>query len=236
MPKKFDIILNKKLKYIKNKIISIISNSVLGVAMKKAKSKIIILSVMIFVMLATFGISVFAIKTQAVDVHTQILISDKGQAKSHVIVSDFVGSSNNSKFTEITSKPTFEPILEKNKDEDSKKELLDRNVEFSYTNYYRYYIMEVQITNLSADVELTYTLNLLDKDGKPFVFSSQVEILFMQSSGDDFVLTSCESSGRLALGETKSTYIVFNVLDDINLWDLATVKKSNFTLKVEVSA
>ena len=89
--------------------------------MKKAKSKIIILSVMIFVMLATFGISVFAIKTQAVDVHTQILISDKGQAKSHVIVSDFVGPSNNSKFTEITSKPTFEPILEKNKEEDSKK-------------------------------------------------------------------------------------------------------------------
>lgn len=236
MPKKFDIILNKKLKYIKNKIISIISNSVLGVAMKKAKSKIIILSVMIFVMLATFGISVFAIKTQAVDVHTQILISDKGQAKSHVVVSDFVGPSNNSKFTELSSKPTFEPILEKNKDEDSKKETLNRDVEFSYTNYYRYYIMEVQITNLSTDVELTYTLNLLDKDGKPFVFSSQVETLFMQSSGDDFVLTSCESSGRLALGETKSTYIVFNVLDDINLWDLATVKKSNFTLKVEVSA
>ena len=81
--------------------------------MKKVKSKIIILSVMIFVMLATFGISVFAIKTQAVDVHTQILISDKGQAKSHVIVSDFVGPSNNSKFTELTSKPAFEPILEK---------------------------------------------------------------------------------------------------------------------------
>ena len=204
--------------------------------MKKAKSKIIILSVMIFVMLATFGISVFAIKTQAVDVHTQILISDKGQAKSHVIVSDFIGTSNNSKFTELTSKPAFEPILEKSKEEDSKKELLDRNVEFSYTNYYRYYIMEVQITNLSEDVELAYTLNFFDKDGKPFVFSSQVETLFMQSSGDDFVLTSCESSGRLALGETKSTYIVFSVLDDISLWDLATVKKSNFTLKVEVSA
>lgn len=236
MPKKFDNILNKKLKYIKNKIINIIDNSVSGVAMKKAKSKIIILSVMIFVMLATFGISVFAIKTQAVDVHTQILISDKGQAKSHVIVSYFVGPSNNSKFTELTSKPAFEPILEKSKEEDSKKELLDRNVEFSYTNYYRYYIMEVQITNLSEDVELAYTLNFFDKDGKPFVFSSQVETLFMQSSGDDFVLTSCESSGRLALGETKSTYIVFSVLDDISLWDLATVKKSNFTLKVEVSA
>jgi len=96
--------------------------------------------------------------------------------------------------------------------------------------------MEVQITNLSEDVELAYTLNFFDKDGKPFVFSSQVETLFMQSSGDDFVLTKCESSGRLALGETKSTYIVFSVLDDISLWDLATVKKSNFTLKVEVSA
>lgn len=204
--------------------------------MKEARSKIIILSVMIFVMLATFGISVFAIKTQAVDVHTQILISDKGQAKSHVVVSDFVGPSDNSKFTKLSSKPTFEPILEKSKDEDSKKKLLDRNVEFSFTNYYRYYIMEVQITNLSESVELVYTLNLLDKDGKPFVFSSQVEILFMQSSGENFVLTKCESSGQLALGETKSTYIVFSVLDDINLWDLATVKKSNFTLKIEVRA
>lgn len=204
--------------------------------MKQAKSKIIILSVMIFVMLATFGISVFALKTQAVDVHTQILISDKGQAKSHVVVSDFVGPSNNSKVSELSSKPTFETILEKSKDEDSKKETLNRDVEFSYTNYYRFYIIEIQITNLSEDVELAYTLNLLDKDGKPFVFSSQVEISFMQSSGDDFALTSCESSGRLALGETKSTYVVFSVVDDVDLWDLATVKKSNFTLKVEVSA
>lgn len=208
----------------------------MGVAMKQAKSKIIILSVMIFVMLATFGISVFALKTQAVDVHTQILISDKGQAKSHVVVSDFVGPSNNSKVSELSSKPTFETILEKSKDEDSKKETLNRDVEFSYTNYYRFYIIEIQITNLSEDVELAYTLNLLDKDGKPFVFSSQVEISFMQSSGDDFALTSCESSGRLALGETKSTYVVFSVVDDVDLWDLATVKKSNFTLKVEVSA
>lgn len=204
--------------------------------MKQVKSKIIILSVMIFVMLATFGISVFALKTQAVDVHTQILISDKGQAKSRVVVSDFVGPSNNSKFSELSSKPMFETILEKGKDEDSKKGTLKRDIEFSYTNYYRYYIMEVQITNISEDVELVYTLNLLDKDGRAFVFSSQVQISFMQSSGDNFVLTNCESSGTLALGETKSIYIVFSVLDDINLWDLATVKKSNFTLKVEVSA
>lgn len=209
---------------------------VIGGKMKQVKSKIIILSVMIFVMLATFGISVFALKTQAVDVHTQILISDKGQAKSRVVVSDFVGPSNNSKFSELSSKPMFETILEKGKDEDSKKGTLKRDIEFSYTNYYRYYIMEVQITNISEDVELVYTLNLLDKDGRAFVFSSQVQISFMQSSGDNFVLTNCESSGTLALGETKSIYIVFSVLDDINLWDLATVKKSNFTLKVEVSA
>lgn len=207
-----------------------------GGAVKQAKSKIIILSVMIFVMLATFGVCVWALLSQRVNANTDIFISDKGQAKSSVVVSDFVGPANNSNLEALSAMPEFSVLATKTRDEDTKTATLDKNIDFSYKNYYRFYILKIDITNLSVDIPVNYTINLLDKDGNDFVFSSQVETKYLQSASEGFSFVTAQNSGRLLLGESKTTYVVLEVVDGIDLWDLTTVEKTNFTLKVEVSA
>lgn len=204
--------------------------------MKSAKMKIIALSFAIVAVFSLFGVLVYALLNQSVAAGTYISISDKGQAKTNVVVSDCFGPSNNSKIDALTAEPQFELIIEKSREEDSKKQALEKNVEFSYKNYYRYYIIKVEITNLSTDIEIGYTINLLDKDGKEFVFSSQVEAVYMEKTGEGFQLQQCLNSGRLGLEQTKTTYVVFRVRDGVDLWDLSSVSKTNFTLKVEASA
>lgn len=204
--------------------------------MKSAKIKIIALSIAIVAVFSLFGVLVYALLSQNIDVGTYILVSDKGQAKTQVVVSDYFGPSNNSKVEALTTEPQFELIIEKGRDEDSKKQALEKDIEFSYKNYYRYYIIKVEITNKSADIELGYSINLFDKDGKAFVFSSQVEAVYMEKTGDGFQLQQCLNSGRLGLEQTKTTYVVFRVIDGVDLWDLSSVSKTNFTLKVEASA
>lgn len=204
--------------------------------MRGAKAKIIMLSVVIFVMLAAFGVCVWALVSQRVEANTDILISDKGQAKSLVVVSDYVGPANNTSIDALTTIPNFSTIVEKSRNEDTKTSSLGRDVDFSYKNYYRYYILKVDITNLSQDIEVGYSISLLDKDGNNFVFSSQVETKFMHTTGTGFTLEETPNNGRLALNQTKTTYVVLKVVDGIDLWDLTTVEKTNFTLKVEVSA
>lgn len=191
---------------------------------------------MIFVMLATFGVCVWALLSQRVNANTDIFISDKGQAKSSVVVSDFVGPANNSTLEALSAMPEFSVLATKTRDEDTKTATLDKNIDFSYKNYYRFYILKVDITNLSVDIPVNYTINLLDKDGNDFVFSSQVETKYMQSASEGFSFETAQNSGRLLLGESKTTYVVLEVVDGIDLWDLTTVEKTNFTLKVEVSA
>ena len=203
--------------------------------LNKVRNKIILLSLTMFLIIATCGVVAYSVLSQSLNANTQIIITDSGQAKSYIKISDYIGPSDNSSFSSLTSEPVFENVLEKTKDEDVKKGDFLRDVQFSYKNYYRYYLIKVEIQNLS-DVNVNYSVSCVDQQSNPFVFSSQVELLYLKNNGADgnFNLGTTTPSGVLAPQETTTLYIALSVIDGQNLWELSSVKKQNFRLFVEV--
>lgn len=202
--------------------------------MASIRVKIILLVLTMILLVTTCGVVAYALTMQSVVAKNQIMISDKGQAKSYIKISDFIGPSNNSSYTELSIEPSFDLILEKSRDEDEKEGQFVRDVQFSYKNYYRYYIVKVEIQNLSG-VDAYYSINCLDEDGNNFTFSSQVEIKYLQKSGEGFDLVQTLPSGIMANNQEVEIYVVFSVLDGLNLWNLSTVTAKNLVFSVEVN-
>ena len=201
--------------------------------MKGVKLKIVLLSLTILLLCATCGVAVYAYLTQSFNGNTQIIISDSGQAKSVIKISDFIGPNDNSNYIDLTVEPDFIEVLAKTRDEDIKEGEFLRDVEFSFTNYYRYYLIKIEIQNLS-EVDATYQISCLDDQGNPFVFSSQVEINYLKNEGEQFNLVSTSSTGKLTPDEQACVYIAISVVDGQDLWGLSNIQKQNFNLRVEV--
>lgn len=203
--------------------------------MQKAKTKITLLIVGIICLIALLGVSVYAVVTQAVDVQTYITVKDDGQAKCAITVSDFVAPSNNSTLSQLAAEPEFVVVLEKGRDENEKSGNFSQNVQFSYKNYYRYFLIKVEIENLST-VAINYNLSLTDLEGNAFNFSYPIVYNTYEKTGDaDFQLSAASSSGVISVSGSATKYIAIMVTDGYNLWDLPDIIEQPFKLNVEVS-
>ncbi len=203
--------------------------------MQNVKIKITLLVVAILCTLTLFGVSVWAIISQKVDLNTYITVKDDGQAKCEVLVSDYIAPSNNSTLSSLAQEPVFTQALHKSVDEDYALGSFNENVEFSYTNYYRYFLVKIQITNFST-VPIYYSLSILDQNKENFVFSYPIETNYYENiSQEGFNLSQTSSSGQIAVEGNVTVYLGIYVVDGYNLWDLPSISSQNFSLAVEVN-
>ena len=203
--------------------------------MQKIKTKITVLVISIVCVFALLGVGVWAILTQTVNANTYITVKDDGQAKSVITISDFVGPSNNSTLEELTTEPQFNQLLEKPEDQDEAIGEFSQDVTFSYTNYYRYVLIKVEIENKST-VAVAYNISFTDMEGNDFVFSYPIEIEFFSlSSSEGFQLESSTGTGRIEVGGSTTKYVAIKVADGYDLWYLPDVILQAFKLNVEVA-
>lgn len=203
--------------------------------MQNIKLKISLLVLAIVCVLTLLGVSVWAVVSQTVGVDTYISVSDDGQAKCEVVVSDYLAPSNNSSLLSLSQKPTFSQALVKQRDQDYAEGTFNHDVEFSYINYYRYFLVQIQIENLSS-VAINYNISLLDQNNNSFAFSHPIVASFYQnSSADGFSLSQASGAGSIGVSQNATIYLCIQVVDGFNLWDLPDISAQNFNLAVEVS-
>lgn len=203
--------------------------------MQNIKLKISLLVIAIVCVLTLFGVSVWAVVTQTVDIQTYITVSDDGQAKCEVTIADYVAPSNNSTLSSLSEQPSFTQALYKSVDQDYAQGEFNSDVEFSYKNYYRYFLVQIQINNHST-VPINYSLSIIDQNQENFVFSYPIEAsFFTNTSQDGFALAQTSGSGQIAVSGSATVYLGIYVVDGFNLWDLPSISAQNFNLAVEVS-
>lgn len=203
--------------------------------MQNIKTKIVVLVISIVCVFALLGVGVWAILTQTVNARTYINVKDDGQAKCVITVSDYVGPSNNSTLEELVTEPQFNQVLEKLENQDEASGEFSQNVTFSYTNYYRYVLIKVEIENKST-VAVTYDISFTDMEGNAFVFSYPIETaIYTLSSSEGFQLETSTGTGRIEVGGATTKYVAIKVTDGYDLWDLPDVILQAFKLNVEVT-
>ena len=202
---------------------------------RRIKFQIIALAIMICVMAAFCGVVVFSLLSQSATVQNQITVSDDGQAKSIVKVWEALGPDDNSSISTLTQEPQFSLVLEKNKNEDSSFGQFSVSPVFGGENQYRYFLIKVEIQNLST-VSVNYSAKLVNSLGEDFVVSSQLEIKYYQNSSEQFALTESLPNGTIGVSQSVVQYISLGLRDDVAFEDLVATDSFDFFLNVEVSA
>lgn len=201
---------------------------------RNLKIKIISLAISFTIMACFFGVVVYSLLTQSLQINNQITVSDKGQAKSIVKIYEYLGP-NNSTYQQLTSEPNMTSAFEKNKDEDFKEgDFLNQPV-FGGLNSYRYFLIKLEIENQSS-VNVNYSFDLKNSLGEKFVISSQLEYKYLENLGGNFSLSECDNFGTLSVGESVSKYLVISMKDGIDFDQLIETESHDFYLTVEVSA
>lgn len=201
---------------------------------RNLKIKIISLAISFTIMACFFGVVVYSLLTQSLQINNQITVSDKGQAKSIVKIYEYLGP-NNSTYQQLTSEPNMTLAFEKNKDEDFKEgDFLNQPV-FGGLNSYRYFLIKLEIENQSS-VNVNYSFDLKNSLGEKFVISSQLEYKYLENLGENFSLSECDNFGALSVGESVSKYLVISMKDGIDFDQLIETESHDFYLTVEVSA
>ena len=201
---------------------------------RNLKIKIISLAISFTIMACFFGVVVYSLLTQSLQINNQITVSDKGQAKSIVKIYEYLGP-NNSTYQQLTSEPNMTSAFEKNKDEDFKEgDFLNQPV-FGGLNSYRYFLIKLEIENQSS-VNVNYSFDLKNSLGEKFVISSQLEYKYLENLGGNFSLSECDNFGALSVGESVSKYLVISMKDGIDFDQLIETESHDFYLTVEVSA
>lgn len=201
---------------------------------RNLKIKIISLAISFTIMACFFGVVVYSLLTQSLQINNQITVSDKGQAKSIVKIYEYLGP-NNSTYQQLTSEPNMTLAFEKNKDEDFKEgDFLNQPV-FGGLNSYRYFLIKLEIENQSS-VNVNYSFDLKNSLGEKFVISSQLEYKYLENLGENFSLSECDNFGALSVGESVSKYLVISMKDGIDFDQLIETGSHDFYLTVEVSA
>lgn len=188
------------------------------------------------VLLACFlGVTVYSLLIQSLSIQNQITVSDDGQDKSIVRVWETLGPNDNSSISTLTQEPQFSLVLEKNENENSSSGQFSVNPVFGGENQYRYYLIKVEIQNLST-VSVNYSAKLVNSLGEDFVVSSQLEIKYYQNSSEQFALTESLPNGTIGVSQSVVQYISLGLRDDVAFEDLVATDSFDFFLNVEVSA
>lgn len=181
-------------------------------------------------MVCLFSYSVYALVSQSMNVTAEITVTDEGQAKSVVSVYEALGANDNSPYTSLTSEPNFSHVFTKGRDEDNATGEFKEHPVFGGENKYRYYIIKIEIQNLSA-VPITYSARITNEIGEDFVFSSQLELIYLDNltTFDEMPL-----SGGIDVGESATKYIVLTVADGLEFSDLIATNAHSFYLNIKV--
>ena len=197
--------------------------------------KIITLSAILIILVCFFSYSVYALINQTLNIQAEIIITDEGQAKSIINVYEALGMNDNSSYTTLTNEPEFQLALTKIRDEDNASGNFNINPSFGGKNKYRYYIIKIEIQNVSV-VPVEYNARILNELGEDFVFSSQLELIYLENTGENFSLTPVSAiSGTLAVDEEVSRYIVLQIKDGLEFLDLIKTEPQSFFLNIEVN-
>lgn len=199
------------------------------------KAKIALLSVMLVLLACFLGVTVYSLLIQSLSIQNQITVSDDGQDKSIVRVWETLGPNDNSSISTLTQEPQFSLVLEKNENENSSSGQFSVNPVFGGENQYRYYLIKVEIQNLST-VSVNYSAKLVNSLGEDFVVSSQLEIKYYQNSSEQFALTESLPNGTIGVSQSVVQYISLGLRDDVAFEDLVATDSFDFFLNVEVSA
>lgn len=203
---------------------------------RKLKWKIIVLSTILVLLVCFFSYSVYALINQTLNIQAEIIITDDGQAKSIINVYEALGANDNSSYTNLTNEPEFQLALTKTRDEDNVSGNFTINPSFCGENRYRYYIIKIEIQNVST-VPVEYNAKILNELGEDFVFTSQLELLYLENSGESFTLSQIsEISGTLPVDEVVNRYIVLQIKDGLDFSDLIKTEPQSFYLNIEVNA
>lgn len=203
---------------------------------RKLKWKIIVLSTILVLLVCFFSYSVYALINQTLNIQAEIIITDDGQAKSIINVYEALGANDNSSYTNLTNEPEFQLALTKTRDEDNVSGNFTINPSFGGENRYRYYIIKIEIQNVST-IPVEYSARVINELGEDFVFTSQLELLYLENSGESFTLSQIsEISGTLPVDEVVNRYIVLQIKDGLDFSDLIKTEPQSFYLNIEVNA
>lgn len=203
---------------------------------RKLKWKIIVLSTILVLLVCFFSYSVYALINQTLNIQAEIIITDDGQAKSIINVYEALGANDNSSYTNLTNEPEFQLALTKTRDEDNVSGNFTINPSFGGENKYRYYIIKIEIQNVST-IPVEYSARVINELGEDFVFTSQLELLYLENSGESFTLSQIsEISGTLPVDEVVNRYIVLQIKDGLDFSDLIKTEPQSFYLNIEVNA
>ncbi len=204
---------------------------------KELKTKIIILSITLVVLVCFFSLTVYSLINQSLNVQAQIIITEEGQAKSTITVYEALGKNDNSFYTDLQEEPVFLHVVTKGSHEDNKTSGFNLKPVFSGENNYRYYIMKVVIQNNST-VPLSYSASILNEIGGNFVFSSQLELKYLENvSADGFSLQEISSiEGKIEVNNVIEKYIVLTIKNNLDFSDLIKTSPHSFYLNIEVKA
>ena len=202
---------------------------------KGLKAKIALLSVMLVLLACFLGVTVYSLLTQSLSIQNQITVSDDGQAKSIVKVWETLGPNDNSSISSLTQEPQFSLVLEKNENEDSSSGQFSVSPVFGGENQYRYFLIKVEIQNLST-VSIDYTTKIVTSLGENFVATSQLEINYYETASEQFVMSESSPEGIGGNGQSVLQYISNGLRDDVSFEDLVATDSFDFFLTVKVSA
>lgn len=201
---------------------------------KTLRRKIITLSIMLVLLVCFFCASVYAALTQTASIDNTIIVKEDGQAKTAIEISEALGDSGLS-ISDLVNEPQFSTAIVKDEDQDAVTGSFSFTPVFGGVNSYRFYIMRVDITNRST-VSVNYSVKLVNEMGGDFIPSSQLEVLYFQSEGETFSLTSSTGVGTLQIDGNAKEYVVLSIKESVAFDDLVPTDAHKFILQVEVSA
>ena len=202
---------------------------------KNLKLKITALAISLTIMACFFGVVVYSLLTQTLQINNQIIVTDKGQAKSIVKIYEYLGPNDNTTYQQLADEPSMTLVFEKNRDEDFKEGNFLNQPVFGGINSYRYFLLKIEIENQST-VDISYSFNLLNNLSEQFIISSQMEYKYLENQSSNFSLSECDNFGTLSTDESISKYLVITIKDGIGFDQLIDTKAHDFYLSVEVNA
>ena len=202
---------------------------------KKLKAKIIILSVALTLLVCFFSLTVYALISQSLNVNAQIIITDEGQAKSVINVYEAFGENDNSSYLALQEEPDFSLAIEKGRNENNAKGEFNLKPVFGGENKYRYYIIKIVIQNVST-VPINYSADILNELGEEFVFTSQLELKYLENTSEGFSLQEIPKiEGEMEVDEIIEKYIVLTIKEGLDFSDLIETSPHSFYLNIKVA-
>lgn len=106
---------------------------------------------------------------------------------------------------------------------------------FGGENKYRYYIIKIVIQNVST-VPINYSADILNELGEEFVFTSQLELKYLENTSEGFSLQEIPKiEGEMEVDEIVEKYIVLTIKEGLDFSDLIETSPHSFYLNIKVA-